>query len=602
MIGLGGGAGMGPRGLLNTFGDQEQATVKGHVIRRLLSFVKPFRRRVALAVIFMLINTVAGLAIPYLTRFIIDIQIVGGNLGGLLRDGVWLGLIMISSFAAQGMQAFLLSRTGQDVLFSLRNTLFTHLQRLSVAYHDSHISGVTVSRVMNDVSVINNLLSEGLVAMIGDTMLIAGTLIAMLIMEARLALITFSILPLMVLATWLFGRKARVAFRETRERIAVLVGNLAENIGGMRVIQSYTQEEESQRRFEVNNRRNRDAHVKAMSLSFVFLPTIDVLSVAATCIVLLAGGLMAQQGAVTIGVIVAFMTYVTRFFIPIRELSQLFTTLQTASAGGERILEILDTRPVVDDSVEASDMEKIEGRIEFDRVTFSYVPGTEVLHQLSFSIEPGQTAAVVGPTGAGKSTIINLICRFYEPDSGAIRIDGTHVHRITTASLHRHMGYVSQDPILFSGTIAENIAFGLDSVSRERIVEAARHAEAAEFIEALPDGYETQVLEGGVNLSTGQRQLISIARAILVDPAILIMDEATSSVDTVTEGLIQKGLDYLLTERTAIVIAHRLTTVQEADTIHVLDGGRFVEQGTHEALIASGGLYARLYDKQFIDR
>jgi len=603
MIGIGGGgAGMGPRGMLRSFGDHEETTVKSHVILRLLSYLKPYRLRISAAIGLMIVTTGAGLAIPFITRYLIDVHIVGGNMRGLLTDGAWLAASMVAAYLAQAGQSYLLSRTGQDVLYNLRNELFSHLQRLSVAYNDSHISGVTVSRVINDVSVINNLLSEGLVTMIGDSLLIVGTVVAMMLMEVKLALVTFTIVPVMILATYLFSKRARVAFRETREKVAVLVGNLAENIGGMRVIQSYAQEEESQKRFESNNWENRNANVKAMSLSFIFLPTIDVLGIAATCIVLLAGGLMSSGGAVTIGIIVAFMTYVNRFFVPIRELSQLFTTLQSASAGGERVLQILDSKPVVSDSSDAIDIPAIRGEIEFDRVSFSYVPGTEVLHHVSFSIAAGQTAAVVGPTGAGKSTIINLVCRFYEPDSGSVKIDGRDVRTITSASIHRQMGYVSQDPFLFSGTIAENICFGLDETNREAMIDAAQRAEAHQFIERLADGYETKVLEGGVNLSTGQRQLISIARAILVDPAILIMDEATSSVDTVTEGLIQRALDYLLSGRTAIVIAHRLTTVRGADNIFVLDDGRIVEEGNHEELVSFGGIYANLYDKQFIDR
>jgi ABC-type multidrug transport system fused ATPase/permease subunit len=318
--------------------------------------------------------------------------------------------------------------------------------------------------------------------------------------------------------------------------------------------------------------------------------------------VLLAGGFMASKGLVTIGVIVAFMSYVNRFFIPIRELSQLFTTLQSASAGGERVLQILDTKPAVENREGAKELTEIAGEIEFRDVCFSYKRNVEVLHDISFKIEPGETVAIVGPTGAGKTSIINLVCRFYEVSDGAVYIDGTDIRDITTESLHRHMGFVSQDPFLFSGSIAENICYGVDEVDREAMIAAATHAEAHSFIKNLPDRYDTKILEGGVNLSTGQRQLISIARAILVDPAILIMDEATSSVDTVTESLIQKALDYLLSDRTAIVIAHRLTTIQGAGRIYVLDNGRIVESGDHAQLVRSNGLYKNLYERQFIDK
>jgi ABC-type multidrug transport system fused ATPase/permease subunit len=486
------------------------------------------------------------------------------------------------------------------VLYDLRTGLFEHLQRLSVAYHDKHIVGITVSRVMNDVAVINNLLSEGLITLVGDSILLGGTIAIMLVMEVRLALITFLILPLMVAATLAFSRRAKVAFRDTREKVANLVGNLAENIGGMRVIQSYAQEEKSQQQFEVSNRENQRAHVRAISLSFLFLPTIDVLGVAATCTVLFAGGFMALRGAVTIGVIVAFMSYVGRFFVPIREMSQLFTTLQSASAGGERVLQLLDSKPAVLDRPGAVDVDEIDGRVELRNVSFSYREGIEVLHDVSLHADPGETIAVVGPTGAGKSTITNLVCRFYETGAGSVLVDGRDIRDMTAVSLHRHMGYVSQDPILFPGTIAENISFGADSGDRDRVVAAARTAEADEFIRNLPDGYETRIFEGGVNLSVGQRQLVSIARAMFVDPRILIMDEATSSVDHITEALIQSALDRLLSSRTAIVIAHRLTTVQRATRIYVIDQGRIIETGSHRELMSEQTLYRDLFNKQFV--
>ena len=592
----------GPRGLLNSFGGHEKTKIQGRVLLRLLRFVTPHWRYIVAASILMIVTTGAGLYIPNLMKTIIDVHIASGDWGGLLRAGAVLLAVMIATYLSSSGQSFLLSIVGQRVLFSLRNKLFEHLQRLSVAYHDNHITGVTVSRVINDVSVINNLLTEGLIAMLGDSILIIGIIVVMIMMDATLAVITFTIIPLMIAATIIFSRKARLAFRDTREKVATLVGNLSENIGGMRVIQSFAQETNSQSRFEKNNRRNRNAHVRAMGLSFVFLPTIDILGVMATAIVLLAGGLMALKGLVSIGVIVAFMSYVNRFFLPIRELSQLFTTLQSASAGGERVLEILDMPPLIANRPGAKELNELKGKIEFRNVSFSYDAGTEVLHDISFSVEPGETIAVVGPTGAGKTTITNLVCRFYEANTGEVRIDGYDIRDVTVESLHRHTGFVSQDPFLFSGTIAENICYGAGKIDETAMRAAAQHAEVDSFIHRFQDGYNTKILEGSANLSTGQRQLISIARALLVDPAILIMDEATSSVDTVTEALIQKALDYLLSDRTAIVIAHRLTTIQGADRIYVLDDGRIVETGRHESLIQANGLYKKLYDGQFLEQ
>jgi ABC-type multidrug transport system fused ATPase/permease subunit len=614
MIGIGSMGAGGPRGILRAMGGQEDGTVQGWVLLRLLRIMVPFWRRLVVAFLLMLITTGSGLLVPYLTRVIIDVNIHSGDLEGLLRNGLWLGLALLATYGAAAGQSYLLSTLGQRVLYRLRSQLFDHLQRLSVAYHDTHIVGVTVSRVMNDVSVINNLLSEGLVTLVGDSILLAGTVGIMIAMNVRLALITFTILPAMVVATVIFSRRAKVAFRDTREKVGALVGNLAENIGGMRVIQSYAREEKSQEQFEVNNRENRRSHVRAMSLSFVFLPTIDVFSVVAICIVLVAGGVLALKGDVTIGIIVAFMSYVGRFFVPIREMSQLFTTLQSASAGGERVLQLLDAEPAVADRESATDVEDIIGRVELRGVSFAYRPDIEVLHDVDLHAMPGETIAIVGPTGAGKSTITNLVCRFYETGSGAVLVDGVDVRDITAASLHRHMGYVSQDPILFPGTIAENIAYGYcrdgagstgaddtPAATQERIEAAARAAEAHTFIQDLPDGYDTRVYEGGANLSVGQRQLLSIARAMLVDPRILIMDEATSSVDTHTEELIQRALENLLTRRTAIVIAHRLTTVQHADRIYVLDDGRVVETGNHGELMQRDTMYRDLYRKQFVD-
>ncbi|MFW6291570.1 MAG: ABC transporter transmembrane domain-containing protein [Spirochaetota bacterium] len=586
MIGMGGGGG-GPRGLLHAMGGHEDGRIQGWVIARLMRFVLPYWPRLVAAFFLMLVTTAAGLLVPYLTRVIIDVNIVERDTGGLWTNGLWLALAMLATYGAAAGQTYLLSILGQRVLYNLRARLFEHLQRLSVAYHDNHIVGVTVSRVMNDVAVINNLLSEGLITLVGDTILIAGTIGVMIAMDVRLALITFTILPIMVLATVIFSRRAKVAFRDTREKVATLVGNLAENIGGMRVIQSYAQEERSQEQFEVSNSENRRSHVRAMRLSFTFLPTIDVLGVAATGIVLLAGGIMAMRGAVTIGVIVAFMSYVGRFFVPIREMSQLFTTLQSASAGGERVLELLDTQPIVEDRPGAIDLQSVDGRVEFRDVFFSYRDNVEVLHGVSLVAEPGETIAIVGPTGAGKSTITNLVCRFYEVTSGAVLVDGRDVRDITTASLHRHMGYVSQDPILFPGTIADNIAYGLEEASREerraRVEEAARNAEAHGFFDDLVDGYDTRIYEGGVNLSVGQRQLLSIARAMLVDPRILIMDEATSSVDTVTEALIQRALDRLLSDATGLPVI-----VADDPLSAVANGTGVVLQNLHWLLKTKG--------------
>lgn len=369
----------------------------------------------------------------------------------------------------------------------------------------------------------------------------------------------------------------------------------------MRVIQAFAQEGTTWERFDEVNRANREAHIAAMSLSFAFLPSVEFLGMLATGIVLWFGGLTVAQGELTLGVVVAFLAYVSRFFQPIRELSQLYTTMQAAMAGGERVLELLDTEPAVADSPEAIEMPPILGRVELRDVQFSYRDDVTVLRDVNLTIEPGQTVALVGPTGAGKTSIANLVARFYDVTQGAVLIDGIDVRQVTQRSLRRQMGLVSQDPFIFSGTIADNIRFGRPDAPDDTVKEAARMANAHDFITALPDGYDTAILEGGVNLSIGQRQLLSIARAVLADPRILILDEATSSVDTMTEALIQEALGRLLAGRTAIIIAHRLSTVRNVDLIYVVDNGRIVERGSHEELLARGGLYRDLYERQFVD-
>jgi ABC-type multidrug transport system fused ATPase/permease subunit len=556
----------------------------------------------ALATFLMLIATGMTLVVPYLIKIAIDEHIVQGSTSGLIRVASQIAGSFVLLYVASAGQRYLLGWVGQRVLANLRDEMFRHLQALPLAYHDTHIVGVTVSRVMNDVAVINDLLSQGLVTLIGDLLVLLGIIIVMLSMSPRLALITFAVLPLMVLVTVLFSRRAKVAFRRTRSSVAAVVGDLAEGIAGMRVIQAFAQEEVAQARFDEINESNKDAHVDAMSLSFVFLPTIEFMGMLATGVVLWFGGVAVSQGEVTLGVLVAFLAYVTRFFQPIQELSQLYTTMQSAMAGGEQVLRLIDTESSVADAPDAIEMPRVRGEVELQDVSFRYRPETpEVLHNINLHITAGQTAALVGPTGAGKSSIANLIARFYDATEGQVLIDGIDVQSVQQQSLRAQTGIVSQDPFLFSGTIGENIRFGNAAAADTAVTQAAQMANAHEFIAALPDGYETQILEGGVNISLGQRQLICIARAVLADPRLLILDEATANVDTLTEALIQEALERLLQGRTAVVIAHRLSTIRRADFICVVQDGRIVEQGPHEALLAQDGLYRELYERQFVN-
>ena len=588
---------MGPRHALETYGSKEGgAAFNQRVIRRMLLYLRPYAWQMALAFGAMLVQTAMTLTIPYLIKVAIDQDISTGNLEGLMVTSVAIGAAYIVLYLGTSGERFLLSWVGQRVLANLRAQLFRHLQILPVSYHNTHIVGVTVSRVINDVAEINELISQGVITLIGDLLVLIGIVIVMVKMSLPLALLTFTVIPLMLLATYLFSRQARRAFRETRSRVAAVVGNLAEDINGVRAIQAFSQEDNSQQRFQQVNTANRNTYINAMSLSFVFLPSIEFLGMLATAIVLGVGGVMVSRDLVTIGVLVAFLSYVTRFFQPIQELSRLYTTLQSAMAGGEAVFNLLDTPPNVADAPDAITLPPIRGSVELDRVAFSYTEESpEVLHEINLSIQPGETVALVGPTGAGKTTIANLVARFYDPSDGEVRIDGLDLRKVTQESLRSQVRLVPQDPFLFSRSIAENIRFGRPEASDEDVIAAAGMANCHEFIAALPEGYQTRVLEGGVNFSVGQRQLISIARAILADPRILILDEATANIDTVTEALIQSALEKLLRQRTAIVIAHRLSTIRRADCIFVIDDGRIVEQGKHEQLIERGGLYATLH-------
>lgn len=599
-------AGLGPRSLLEDFGSpgqREGEVFNRRVVGRMLAYLRPFQWKMLAALLLTLLQSGLTLLSPYLVKVAIDQYITPGDRAGLVKIALMIAASFIALYFVSSSQSYLLSWVGQKVLSTMRGDLFRHLQRLQPSYHDRRIVGVTVSHVINDVAEINELLSQGVVTLLGDAVVLIGIVVIMLTMNAKLALLTFAVLPLMFLATWLFSRQARSAFRETRSRVAAVVGDLAEDINGMRAIQAFTQEETSQARFEQVNLDNRDAYIKAMNLSFIFLPAIEFLGMTATVIVLWFGGHFVIDVQVTLGVLVAFLTYVSRFFQPIQELSRIYTTFQSAMAGGEQVITLLDTPLEITDREDAVDLPETVGKITFSHVSFRYRPDTPlVLHDIDLAIDPGKTAALVGPTGAGKTTIANLITRFYDVSDGSIRIDEHDIRDVTLQSLRKQVRIISQDPFLFSRSIEENIAYGMPEATKDEIEEAARKANAHDFISRLPEGYSTRVLEGGVNLSQGQRQLISIARALLTNPRILILDEATANIDTITESLIQEALTHLLHGRTAIVIAHRLSTVRNADWVYVLNKGKIMEQGTHAALIKQKGLYAQLYERQFMDR
>ena len=592
----------GPGGTLAQYADKvEGRSFNLRVLWHLLVFVRPYALRMVGAFAAMLMASALTLVTPFLVKTAIDGPIANGDIGGLNQ----IVLVMLSALAglylASMTQRYLLTWVGQKVLADLRLALFRHLQDLPLAYHDDHIIGVTISRVISDVGVINQLLSQGLITLTGDTLLLLGIILVMLSLNAQLALVTFSIIPLIVLATMVFARRAKRAFRKTRARNAHLIGDLAENLTGIRVIQAFANEDTTFEKFDEVNQANRDAHIEAISLSFVFLPTVEFLSMAATAIVLLFGGMSVAQGTLTLGTVIAFLAYVNRFFLPVQELSRLYATMQTAMAGGERVINLLNTKPAVADKENAADMPPIEGRIQFRDVGFAYREGLPVLQGINLEVTAGAMVALVGPTGAGKTSIASLIGRFYDVSEGAVLIDGVDIRDVRQRSMRRQMGWVSQDPFIFSGTIADNIRFGCPDAAMSEVTAAGKLANVDAFVKELPAGYDTEILEDGANLSVGQRQLISIARAILADPRILIMDEATSSVDMVTESLIQDALGKLLAKRSSIVIAHRLSTIVNADMICVVDEGQILETGSHADLLAKRGLYYELYERQFVD-
>ena len=489
---------------------------------------------------------------------------------------------------------------GQRLLLRIRTQIMTKVNALSLSYFDRHKAGDLLSRLTNDTDVINRAVGMGLSRLVSSFLLLFAILIGMLALNWRLALASFALLPLMYVSTVVFSKRARTAFRKTRKTISGVSSELEQNISGARVAQAFNRQGWNSQSFRKLNRANRDANVGAESLTAAFAPTMDIIGAIGIAVVLAYGGYLTRLELVSIGVIVAFLQYVRRFFEPVRALSMLWAQVQSAIAGAERIFELLDEVPQVEDAADARPLALTEGRVELSGVTFAYEPGTPVLQGIDLVAEPGQTVALVGPTGAGKTTIISLLERFYDVQSGAVTIDGQDVRSVTQDSLRQSISIVLQDTFLFANTIRYNIRYGRPDATDADIEAAARRARAHQFIEKLPDGYDTMLQEGATNLSRGQRQLLAIARALLKDPRILVLDEATSNVDTRTELLIQEALGELLQGRTSFVIAHRLSTVRRADVIYVIESGRVAERGTHEELLRADGSYARIYRSQFV--
>ncbi|HEU4449735.1 MAG TPA: ABC transporter ATP-binding protein [Gaiellaceae bacterium] len=564
-------------------------------ISTLARLTAPYKARTALAVGSLVAATLTALAPPFLAKLAIDDGIGEGDLGHLTLIVALFVAAGLANLGTSAAQTYFTGWTGERILADLRNTLFRHLQRLSLGFYERNRAGVVISRLTNDVEALDQLVTDGVTSLFQNTLLLLGSAVILFFLDWRLALAALAVFPLMAIATSVFRVRSSRAYRAVRERLGLVTATLAEDIAGMRVVQSFTREEANQRQFRDVNRRYRESNQETVVLNGLYFPFVDFLSAVATATVLGFGGWLALNGDVTVGTLFAFLLYLSNFFDPVQQLSQLYNTFLSAVAALDKIMEVMDEEPQIVDRPDARELPPIDGRVRFEDVRFGYGDGPEILHGIDLDVPAGTTVALVGHTGAGKSTIAKLLARFYDPRAGRISIDGHDLRDVTQESLRRQLGIVPQEGFLFAGTVRENIAFGRADASDEEVAAAARAVGAEDFVLELEGGYETEVAERGSRLSLGQRQLVAFARALLADPRILVLDEATSSVDIGTERRIEVALRRLLAGRTAFIIAHRLSTIRRADLIVVLEHGRIVEQGSHDELVALGGRYRSLY-------
>ena len=587
---------------MNQYQAEEEIVGKAYdarLMRRLLKYLAPYKLYVVISIILLLLISALQLAGPYLTKIAIDRYIVTQNISGLSRIALIFVAVLIITFFLRYLQIYIMQFVGQKVMFDMRMRLFSHLQEMSLSFFDKNPVGRLITRLTNDVEVLNEMLTSGVIAIFGDIFSLIGIVIVMLWLDFTLALVSFAVLPLLIYATLFFRQKMRKSYRAIRTRLARINAFLQESIVGISIIQIFNREKKNFGRFQALNHHYLEACLQSIFYHAIFHPLVDVIGSVAIALIVWYGGGQILSDVLTFGALVAFIQYVHRFYDPIRDLSEKYTIMQSAMASSERIFKLLDTEVKVKDPELPLSINRIQGKIEFKNVWFAYNDKEDVLCDISFCVQPGERVAIVGATGAGKTSIISLLARFYDPQKGKILIDGRDIRDFRQKELRRYLGIVQQDVFLFSGTVEDNIKLGENKISFGQVEESAKYVNADRFIKELPQGYQEDVRERGSLLSVGQKQLLSFARALVFDPKILILDEATSSIDTETEILIQDALAKLLQHRTSIVIAHRLSTIKDVDRIIVMHGGRIRESGTHQELMREKGIYYKLYQMQY---
>jgi len=569
------------------------------LLRELWNMLKPYKLKIAIPLIGSLIGVATSLVTPYITKILVDVGIVNKNIEVLVNMSLLYLLVLAVSWGVSFLRSYYMSWLANRVIYDFRKKMFQHLHELDMGYFSEKPVGKIISRIINDTESLGEVISSGIIDLLSSILMLGGALVIMIKLSLELSLLVFGLIPIMALTTIVMARKTRKAYLRTREKIAEVTSELEKTIAGAKEIQTFVMRKKLNiREFTKVNLENLRATLEATKLTSSIRPVMELIRAMGICLILWYGGTLLLEGKITIGTLIAFFGYVERFFRPVITLTMFYNTIQAALAAVERVIEFLKREPKIKEKENAIKLKDVSGEITFEDVVFGYKPEEPVIKGVSFKIRAGEKVAIVGPTGAGKTTLVNLLMRFYDPQKGRVLIDGVDVRDVKVSSLRRNIGYVSQEPILFSGTIMDNIKFGRE-VDDEKVIEVCKLIGLHEVIESLPQGYHTMIREGGKNLSVGQRQLIALARALLTNPKILVFDEAASSVDPETEHKMQTAITGILKDRTCIVIAHRLSMAKNVDRIIVMDSGRIVEEGTHEELLAKGGLYTRLYELQY---